>query len=231
MREIVFDTETTGLDPESGHRICEIGAVELIGQMPTGRSFHRLINPCRDMPAEATKVHGHTNELLADKPTFGAVVREFLDFIGEDTRLVAHNASFDMAFVNHELVLAGFDKLKETRVVDTLALAKKKFPGARHTLDLLCTRFGIDLSRRVKHGALLDAELLADVYVELMGGRQRGMDLASPLAGEATPAGTLTVVRRQNWPRRQFSVPEAERERHSAFLEKLTSPIWARYLS
>lgn len=227
MREIVFDTETTGLDPASGHRICEIGAVELDGQMPTGRTFHVLINPCRDMPAEAVKVHGHTNEILADKPVFGAVVRDFLDFIGSDTKLVAHNAMFDLGFINHELVLCGQPKIRESRIVDTLAIARKKFPGSRQTLDVLCNRFGIDLSRRVKHGALLDAELLADVYVELMGGRQRGMELK---VETETLIAEVAVRPRRDWPERHFEVPPVERERHAAFVAKLPNAIWARYL-
>ncbi|HET7411010.1 MAG TPA: DNA polymerase III subunit epsilon [Paracoccaceae bacterium] len=228
MREIVFDTETTGLDPESGHRICEIGAVELEAQLPTGRSFHVLINPCRDMPAEAMKVHGHTNEILADKPVFAAVVRDFLDFIGTDTRLVAHNAMFDLGFLNHELVLCGQPKISESRIVDTLAIARKRFPGSRQTLDVLCNRFGIDLSRRVKHGALLDAELLADVYVELMGGRQRGMELR---VETAVPAAETAARPRRNWPARHFEGPAEERAHHAAFVARLPNAIWARYLS
>ena len=230
MREIVFDTETTGLDPESGHRICELGAVELDGQMPTGRTFHAIVNPCRDMPAEAAKVHGHTNESLADKPVFGAVVRDFLAFIGTDSRLVAHNAMFDLGFVNMELVMCGHDRIGAERIVDTLAIAKKRFPGSRHTLDVLCGRFGIDLSRRVKHGALLDAELLADVYIELMGGRQRGMELAPVMVVESASAGPPPSARRE-WPRRTFAVSAGDDARHRAFLGKLKAPIWNRYLA
>ena len=197
--------------------------------MPTGRTFHVLINPCRDMPAEAVKVHGHTNEILADKPVFGAVVREFLDFLGSDARLIAHNAIFDMNFINHELTLCGRNRLDVSRVVDTLEIAKKRFPGSPRTLDALCSRFGIDTSRRVKHGALLDAELLADVYIELMGGRQRGMDLDAPDTDEPIMVA-VPAPARQSWPVRSFEVPEAERERHRAFIAKLPNAVWQRYL-
>ncbi|MBZ6377635.1 DNA polymerase III subunit epsilon [Pacificimonas flava] len=226
MREIVFDTETTGVDPDEGHRICEIGAVELLGQMPTGRTFHALINPCRDMPAEAARIHGHTNESLADKPVFAAIVKDFLEFIGTDTKLVAHNAMFDLGFVNRELTLCGHDPLPVERIVDTLAIAREKFPGKGHTLDALCNRFSIDLTRREKHGALLDSELLAGVYVELMGGRQRGMALGGP---EEDQPGDRVYARApvRDWPVRIFSPSEEEKERHRAFLSQLGDPLWA----
>ncbi|MBV7255751.1 DNA polymerase III subunit epsilon [Pacificimonas sp. WHA3] len=227
MREIIFDTETTGLSPDSGDRIVEIGAVELDGLMPTGRTFHELIHPDRDMPAEAEKIHGISMEMLADKPRFADIADSFLAFIGEDANLVAHNASFDMNFLNAELVRIGKPKLSQTRVVDTLAMAKSKIPGAKLTLDALCNRFGIDLSRRVKHGALLDSELLADVYVELCGGRQRGMDLQAD-----APADDLAIAappQTRNWPKRTFFVSADEAERHRKFVAALDNPVWDRY--
>ena len=195
--------------------------------MPTGRFFHKLINPCRDMPAKATAIHGHTNEILADKPVFAAIVQEFLEFIGDDTKLIAHNAPFDMAFVNTELILCGRDKLDMARVIDTLPLARKKFPGGQHTLDVLCGKCGVDNSRRVKHGALLDAELLAEVYVELMGGRQRGMALGEPARPDAA---TNAPAPQHHWPVRVFRVPDEEKERHRAFLGRMKAPIWQTYL-
>ena len=171
MREIVLDTETTGLDPDAGDRIVEIGAVELLNQMPTGRTFHRYINPQRDVPAEALAVHGLSAAFLADKPVFAAVAAEFAAFVG-DARLVIHNAAFDMRFLNAELGWAGQAGFAWARAVDTLELARRRFPGAVNSLDALCRRFGVDNSGREKHGALLDSELLAEVYLELMGGRQ-----------------------------------------------------------
>lgn len=224
MREIVFDTETTGFDPEDGHRICEIGALELIDRVPTGRTFHELINPCRDMPEEAYAVHGHSSESLANKPVFAAIAKPFLDFVGE-APLIAHNAMFDLRFINWELRYAGLNPFASDRIVDTLALAKKKFPGAKLSLDALCGRFGIDLGRRMKHGALLDSELLSQVYVELTGGRQRGMDLS--LAPAAAPADRSAPKR--SWPARNFTPSEAELIRHRAFIAKLTAPLWDRY--
>ncbi|MGB3723235.1 MAG: DNA polymerase III subunit epsilon [Pacificimonas sp.] len=227
MREIIFDTETTGLSPDNGDRICEIGAVEMVELMPTGRTYHVLINPERDMPAEAEKVHGHSNADLADKPKFRDIVDDFIAFIGDDAKLVAHNANFDMSFVNAELVRVGRPKLPERRVVDTLALARKKFPGAKLSLDALCSRFGIDLSRRVKHGALLDSELLADVYVELLGGRQRGMELVADAQPE--PSGTAPAPETKVWPVRVFSVPADEAERHRNFVAALKDAVWDRF--
>ncbi len=194
--------------------------------MPTGRSFHRIINPRRDMPAEAAKIHGHTNETLADKPSFADIVDEFLAFIGEDAKLVAHNAMFDFKFVNAELALAGRNKLSVDRIVDTLVIARDKFPGKGHSLDALCGRFGIDLSRREKHGALLDSELLADVYVELRGGRQRGMSLDTPTL--SPPALVAAANARRVWPVRTFAPSDEERARHRAFVDTLTNPMWKR---
>jgi DNA polymerase-3 subunit epsilon len=177
MREIVFDTETTGFEPGEGHRIVEIGLVELMDHFPTGRSKQFYLNPERDVPIESQRVHGLSAEFLSDKPLFAHVVEEFLEFVG-DAVLVIHNASFDMKFINAELTRVGRTPLSMARTVDTIEIAKRKIPGARYSLDELCKRFGIDLTVRSKHGALLDAELTAQVYLELVGGRQRGLALA-----------------------------------------------------
>src|SRR5262245_3076685 len=177
MREIVLDTETTGLDPTQGHRMVEIGCIELVNRFPTGKTFHRYLNPERDMPAEALAVHGLTLDFLKDKPLFGTVADELVDFIGE-APLVAHNAQFDLGFLNAELEREGRTQVARERLVDTLLLARRRHPGGSNRLDDLCTRYGIDNSRRTKHGALLDAELLAEVYIELIGGRQASLLLA-----------------------------------------------------
>ena len=174
MREIVLDTETTGLSPADGHRLLEIGAVEIVHQAPTGRVFHHLINPERDIPDDAVRVHGHTAEILKDKPVFAAVVEGFLAFVG-DAQLVIHNAEFDMRFLNAELARLGLEAIGMDRVVDTLALARKKHPGQANSLDALCDRYRIDRSMRLRHGALLDAEILVEIYSELTGGRQRSL--------------------------------------------------------
>lgn len=178
MREIALDTETTGLDPGAGDRIVEIGAVELINHMPTGRVFHQYVNPERAVPDEAVAVHGLSTAFLADKPVFAAVVEAFLEFVG-DARLVIHNAGFDMKFINAELKWLGRSALPPGRALDTLEMARQRFPGAHHTLDALCRRFGVDNSSRTKHGALLDSELLAEVYLELVGGRQPDLAFAA----------------------------------------------------
>src|ERR1700742_3038002 len=177
MREIVFDTETTGFEPSDGHRIVEIGCVELIDHFPTGKSFQAYLNPERDVPIESQRVHGLSDEFLRDKPVFAAVVEDFLAFIG-DAPLVIHNASFDIKFINAELARTGHPSIPHARSIDTIEIAKRKIPGARYSLDELCKRFGVDLSARSKHGALLDAQLTAEVYLELIGGRQRGLMLA-----------------------------------------------------
>jgi DNA polymerase-3 subunit epsilon len=174
MREIVLDTETTGLAPEEGHRLLEIGAVEILSQSATGKVFHVLVNPERDVPEDAARVHGYTADMLRDKPVFAAIVEDFLAFVG-DAQLVIHNADFDLRFLNAELARAGQERIGVERVVDTLALARKKHPGQQNSLDALCDRYGIDRSRRVKHGALLDAEILVEIYQELTGGRQRSL--------------------------------------------------------
>jgi len=177
MREVVFDTETTGFEPNDGHRIVEIGCVELIDHFPTGKSFQAYLNPERDVPIESQRVHGLSEDFLRDKPLFAAVAEEFLAFIG-DAPLVIHNASFDIKFINAELARTGHDLIPLARAIDTIEIAKRKVPGARYSLDELCKRFGVDLSGRSKHGALLDADLTAQIYLELVGGRQRGLALA-----------------------------------------------------
>ena len=228
MRELVLDTETTGFEPSEGHRIVEIGIVELVNLMPTGRTWHKYFNPQRPMPPEAFAVHGLGDDFLADKPLFDALAQEFLDFIG-DARLVIHNAAFDMKFLNAELSRVGKPTLPDTRAVDTLMIARKKFPGAPASLDALCRRFGIDNSARTLHGALLDSEILAEVYLELSGGQQPDLVLA-PAQGSrsALAAGSGPVGRRPKplAPR----LTEAEGAAHAAFVEKLgENAIWRKY--
>lgn len=221
MREIVMDTETTGLDPfdpEGRHRIVEIGGVELVNHLPTGKVYHQYINPRRGMPAEAFAVHGLGDDFLATKPEFAAIAQAFLDFIG-DAKLVIHNASFDMKFLNAELDWAGLPGLAMNRAVDTLAIARDRFPGAQASLDALCKRFGIDNSVREKHGALLDSELLAEVYLELLGGRQHGMALDTRSTSRTTgPTDWRAPPRPRALPPR---LTEAERAAHAAFIEEM----------
>ncbi len=228
MREIVFDTETTGLNPAGGDRMVEIGCVEIFNRIETGRSFHAYFNPERLMPSDAEAVHGLTNIFLSDKPRFSEKVEELLEFIG-DSPLVAHNAGFDFGFLNFELGLCGRPPVCMSRMVDTLALARSKHPGAKHSLDALCMRFGIDRSHRVKHGALLDAQLLAQVYVELTGGRQIGLGLVAE-AGRVTvrQSSRPVTIREPRTPRPHFAAAE-ELERHRAFIAQLVNPIWARF--
>jgi len=220
MREIVWDTETTGIMPGDGHRIVEIGAIELHGRVPTGRSFHTYIDPCRAMPKDAEGVHGLSTAFLTGQPVFEAVVDEFLAFI-TDAPLVAHNAAFDMEFLNWELRRARLPTIPPHRAVCTLELSRKKHPGAKHTLDALCNRYGIDLSGRAKHGALIDAELLARVYVELVGGRQIGFDLDAV----ATAADAAPLIRMVQ-PARAHAASADELARHAAFIGGLTDPVW-----
>ncbi|MBK5921353.1 DNA polymerase III subunit epsilon [Rhodothalassium salexigens] len=222
MREIVFDTETTGFDPNEGHRLIEIGCVEIRHGLSTGETFHVYLNPERDVPEEAVRVHGLRREFLADKPLFADVVDRFLDFVG-DTPLVAHNASFDRTFINAELAKAGRPTLPSRQFVDTLEMAKRKFPGQRNSLDALCERLGVSNARRDLHGALLDAEILAEVYLELQGGRQRGLELVS----EATRAATIEV-HRPHRAARPHAPSDEEAAAHAAFLDLLTDPIWRR---
>ena len=227
MREIVFDTETTGLDPQSGDRMVEIGCIELVNRVPTGRTFHTYFNPQRPMPHAAEQVHGLSDAFLADKKCFHEYALELIDFL-EDSPLVAHNAQFDFGFLNYELGLCGHPEVLLDRMIDTLMLARRRHPGAKHSLDALCVRYGVDRSHRVLHGALLDAELLAQVYVELTGGRQIGLALATD-AG--IPSIKLPVFRPRQ---RAFRAPRPhaasaeELARHKAFLETLNSPIWAQ---
>lgn len=221
MREIVLDTETTGLDPGSGHRLVEIGCLELVNHVPTGRIFQSYVNPERDMPEEAFKIHGLSAEFLARQPLFAAVVEDFLTFIGE-APLVIHNAVFDLGFLNAELARLGRLALLEERAIDTVALARRKFPGSPANLDALCRRFNIDNAARDLHGALLDAQLLAEVYLELVGGRQPGLGLAAK--GAAAAAG---VERRAREPRPH--APSAEElAAHARFIDGLEEPIWRR---
>jgi len=230
VREIIFDTETTGLNPAGGDRMVEIGCVEILNRVETGRTFHAYFNPERVMPSDAEAVHGLTNIFLSDKPCFLEKVEELLEFIG-DAPLVAHNAGFDFGFLNFELELCGRPLVCMSRMVDTLALARSRHPGAKHSLDALCMRFGIDRSHRVKHGALLDAQLLAQVYVELTGGRQIGLGLVAE-ANSVTVQQALrpVTVRERRTPRPHFAAAE-ELERHRAFIAQLVNPIWARFAS
>lgn len=231
MREIVLDTETTGLDPNQGHRIIEIGCIELVNYMPSGKEFHRFINPQRDVPEDAQRVHGISNSFLADKPTFPEVADPFLEFIA-DAKLIIHNASFDIGFLNAELMRLARDPIPFDRVVDTLALARRKHPAGPNSLDALCKRYRIDLSERTKHGALLDSELLARVYMELIGGTQAalGLEEASRF-GQAHGTGADISLRQ-----RPTSLPPritAEEERaHRAFIDDISATaLWRTYES
>lgn len=228
MREIVFDTETTGLSPSDGHRLVEIGALELVNRVETGRSFHIYCNPERDMPSEAFAVHGLSDAFLASKPLFSAEAQNFIEFI-EDSPLVAHNAQFDFGFLNAELERAGQAAVAMDRMIDTLAIARTKHPGAKHSLDALCTRYGVDRSQRVLHGALLDAQLLSQVYVELTGGRQIGLTLGT---NDDAKTDTAAAPMRATPPRRPVREPRPhtasseEQQRHAAFIARLTDPLW-----
>jgi len=228
MREIILDTETTGLDPNEGHRLVEIGCVEMIDRVVTGATWHRYFNPQRDMPQEAFAVHGLSGEFLADKPLFNDLAVEFVEFLG-DARLVIHNAGFDMRFLNAELKLAKKAILAMDRVTDTLALARRKHPGARVSLDELCQRYGIDNSKRIKHGALLDAEILAEVYIELTGGRQTTLGLAPQTIAVARRTVTSTAVRQRPSPL-PSRLTEEDIQAHRAFVATLgENAIWKRY--
>lgn len=230
MREIVLDTETTGLNPKNGDRIVEIGCVELFNHVPTGEVYHQYVNPERDMPAEAERVHGLSETFLKDHPVFAEISDKFVEFVGDAT-LVIHNAAFDMGFINAELERINIEAIPMYRAVDTVSMARKKFPGAQASLDALCRRFGIDLSGRELHGALLDAQLLADVYLELLGGRQHGMDLAADagvlVISDHTASSSETGTAGRRAPR-PHTIPADEEERHTAFMEKLKDPIWLR---
>jgi DNA polymerase III subunit epsilon len=230
MREIIFDTETTGLNPAGGDRMVEIGCIEVVNRVETGRTFHAYFNPERPMPSEAEAVHGLSDIFLSDKPSFMDKVEELLEFIG-DSPLVAHNAAFDFGFLNHELQRCARDPICMSRMIDTLTLARSKHPGAKHSLDALCTRFGVDRSQRVKHGALLDAQLLTQVYVELTGGRQIGLSLGSVTTTVEVEAAAMSQAERVVRPPRPHAPSEEERTRHRSFIGKLTSPLWERFLA
>ena len=223
-RQLVLDTETTGLDPATGDRVIEIAAIELVNLMPTGRSFHTLLDPERDVPEESTRIHGFTAEMLRGKqPKFAEVLEGFLGFL-EDSPIVAHNAPFDFGFLDAELVRAGAAPLDRARMVDSLAIAKRRFPGMPNSLDALCRRLGVDNSMRTSHNALLDVKLLAQVYLELMGGKQPGFQLA---AGIAMPAIPLGGPARERVPR-PIRPSEAELAAHAEFLRKVKDPLWLK---
>lgn len=224
MRELCLDIETTGLDPRTGDKIVEIAVVELINKVKTGNHFHSYVNPRREVPQEAFRIHGLSTEFLQDKPIFDHVARKFLDFIKDD-QIIIHNAAFDTKFINHELKILGLPSLNMDKVVDSLAIARKKFPGAQASLDALCKRFGIDLSRRTKHGALLDTELLCDVYVELMGGAQVGLSFESTTTkenkiSEKSVEEIVIQQARKTLPKRDFSVSQDDLEKHQQFIKK-----------
>lgn len=231
MREIIFDTETTGFDPEKGDRMVEIGCIELINRTPTGSVFQAYFNPQRAMPEGAQAVHGLSDHFLADKPLFADRAAELIAFLA-DSPLVAHNASFDFKFLNAELARCELAPIGTDRMIDTLAMAKRLHPGAQHSLDALCSRYGIDRSHRLKHGALLDAELLAQLYIELTGGRQIGLGLAD--ASEAQTAPTpprvdqLTIAARPAIIPRRFAASEAELARHQQFIADIPDALWTR---
>lgn len=239
MREVIFDTETTGLDPKTGDRMVEIGCVEMIGRIETGRTFHAYYNPERDMPTAAEAVHGLSAKFLSGKPLFANTFGELLEFLG-DSPLVAHNAGFDFGFLNAELTRIGRVPIAMDRMIDTVAIARKKHPGAKLSLDALCSRYGVDRSHRVKHGALLDAELLAQVYVELTGGRQIGLELAAeaspaPAHRDAPESNSLDGLRsiiaaapvRSRAPRAHSASAE-ELARHAEFVAGINKAVWAR---
>jgi DNA polymerase-3 subunit epsilon len=225
MREIVFDTETTGMDPSEGHRIVELGCIELINQVPTGRVLHHYINPERDIPAEVSAIHGITNEHVKGKPVFAEIFAEFIELIADDAHLVAHNADFDMKFINAELARVGHEPIHSRRVIDTLKIARLKFPGSPASLDALCRRFSIDNSAREFHGALLDSQLLAEVYLELKGGRQHGLGLTvatQQSAAISQQAGRERVYREP----RAFAPSAEELAAHGEMVAQLNTALW-----
>jgi DNA polymerase III subunit epsilon len=229
MREIVLDTETTGLDPYQGHRLIEIGCIELLNRIPSGQTFHRYLNPQRDVPAEAFAIHGLSFDFLKDKPLFADVAAELISFIG-DAPLVIHNAAFDIGFINAELERAGLAAIARDRLVDTLLLARRKYPGGQNRLDDLCGRFGIDNSHRTKHGALLDAELLAEIYLELIEARQAQLGLAATVTSLAAGRAVAGAARQRPTPL-PSRLTDADRSAHRAFVDTLgANPIWRDYL-
>ena len=229
MREIIFDTETTGLSPAGGDRMVEIGCIEMVNRVETGRSYHAYFNPQRAMPSEAEAVHGLSDIFLSDKPDFADSVHDLLEFIG-DSPLIAHNATFDFGFLNHELQRCSRDPICLSRMICTLVLARSRHPGAKHSLDALCTRFGVDRSHRVKHGALLDAQLLAQVYVELTGGRQIGLTLIGDVVA-ADASSHIAALERPFRAARPHFPSDSERERHRRFIAAMAKPLWERFLA
>jgi DNA polymerase-3 subunit epsilon len=232
LREIVLDTETTGMEPSEGHKLVEIGCVELINHMPTGNVWHKYINPERDVPIEAANVHGLTTERLKDEPVFAEMVGDFLEFIKDDW-LVIHNAEFDLKFLNAEIKALGFPSLNRRKVIDTLQMAREKFPGSPANLDALCRRFKIDNSNRTFHGALLDSELLAEVYMELLGGRQRGFDISVEEASKSevsylSAGNHVPGAGSEKREPRNFVVPDSELELHEKMVADLKEPIWKK---
>jgi DNA polymerase III subunit epsilon len=228
MREIIFDTETTGFDPQNGDRLVEIGCIEMVGRVVTGQTFHRYFNPERDMPPGAEQVHGLSAKFLSDKAMFAAEADALLAFLG-DSPLVAHNASFDFGFINMELTRCGRATIAMDRMVDSIAIARIRHPGAKMSLDALCTRYGIDRSHRTKHGALLDAELLAQLYVELTGGKQIGLELADDSGVVTSVSGRdqpLIAIDRPFRPARPHAASESDLERHRTFLDSIENALW-----
>ena len=225
-REVILDTETTGLDPAEGHRLVEIGCIELVNHLPSGNTFQTYLNPMRDVPPEASRVHGLTTDFLKSHPLFTEKVGDFIDFIGDAT-LVIHNAEFDMKFINAELKSAGFKPLSMNRVIDTLPMARQKFPGQPASLDALCRRFKIDNSSRKFHGALLDSELLSEVYLELIGGRQHGLGLGSEMAAQQSQA-LNAKIKRQKRPARSFPASDKEIKAHESLLDKIKDALWRK---
>lgn len=226
IREIALDTETTGMDPDDGDRMVEIGCIEMINHLPTGKEYHVYLNPERDVPAEAVAVHGLTEAFLKDKPLFSQEFTKFLDFIGSDSKLVIHNAAFDMKFINAELRMVGHPGIKNDRVIDSLDVARRRFPGSPANLDALCRRFNIDLSERDLHGALLDAQLLGAVWLELMGGRQHGLNVE--LGGDDSGDEGVVKTERKFYEARSFPVHEDEIAAHAALMEQLHDPLWQK---
>jgi DNA polymerase-3 subunit epsilon len=231
-REIILDTETTGLSPKDGHRLVEIGAVELFNRIPTGKVFHKYINPERDVPFEAERIHGIKTEFLLDKPKFAEIVDEFLEFVGS-SKLVIHNAEFDMKFLNAELFFAKKSEIPRSQVFCTLVYAREKFKGMQNSLDALCKRFNIDNTHRDKHGALLDSELLAQVYLELMGGKQNTFSLEDENKIETKTnqeKKKSKTVYKANFPNRKFEVSSEELQLHNNTISKISGAVWGKYL-
>ena len=225
MREIVLDTERTGLNPEKGDKIVEIGCVELENHFPTGKTYHQYINPMRSISQEVVAVHGLTEEFLSDKPIFSEIADEFLTFVGENTPLVIHNAAFDVNFLNYELKACGKNELTNP-IVDTLLIARKKFPGSKVNLDELCKRFHVDASRRTVHGALLDSELLADVYLELITNRELNFSSSKKNQQNQNVVQNLKNVSRETFPVREWNLNPDEEQAHTQFLSKIKNPLW-----